>query len=1558
MIKLNTLFRTATLSAGVLFCAFSAADDTDIFFSQSVSDDQVRPNVMLMLDTSGSMSEPSGSGIHGESRLDAIRNATIDLVNTIENVNVGVGAFAGSGIGGAILYPSGDLDTDVCIDASCDTVFTKHKVNDPNDDAQQFPSGEVDRDRFLLDLGSSVPDEDLEVRRSHPDAAADDAEEKADGTLLLNNDSHKLFYSADGNRSHVGYRFIGVSVPPGAEIYQARLGFFTADTTNVGDVGVTIKIDATPDSPEFADAPGRKVSNRPTLPETVVWDNIQRHTDVGRETTSPDITDMVRARIAQPDWTAGHPMTFILEPLAGETIDANNMRSFTSATSENIPWLEISYSITPRVENQVAMRFDSVQIPRGATLKSAKLKMFAIRTNNIPGNLIVKAEAIGNSPPILGTDNNISSRTPTGAAVTWEPEAFVVREIYRVDIDPVINEVINRTDWCGGNALTLIVDGPGFRSIRSIEDGASRAPELEISYDPGSVDFNDTCLSSRASFSIASSGDDAQEDLPTGVVTRTDKSLATQSNSNRNLLGFRFNNLSIPKNASILSATLKLQSEGYSGAPINATIYGDRTADSAIFNSLVTRNLSTRGSTIATVDWSNIPQSESDIVSSPDVSKIIEEIVSMPGWASGNSLSLMIDPSSAAGQYLFGSHDSDASSPPQLQIEYQLDETDLQGTPVTLRTARDELIDVLNGLPTHGGTPLVDSLYEAGLYFRNDPVHFGTTRGEAQEDDIASRLSHERAYIGGSLFRPPGCSELDLNNVACIDEEILGNPVYRAPDAASCLSNNIVLLTDGDAAGNNSKELVQALPGIGKCSARTIEDEECGIELADWLNNTDQNPSLPGIQRTKVHTIGFSHSSSFLSDLAKSGDGQNHTVDDANALKDAFSQITREASDINTSFVAPSVSVSQLSSLSNSSEIYYAMFKPQVTARWDGNLKRYAIGTVNGDTAVVDALGQAAIDPATGAISETTQSYWSGQQDGEVVAEGGAAGELTLPRNVYTFKPGATGVGSLEDLHENNNYLSAAVLGLTDASYRTQLLRWARGVDINDMDDDGNVNEVRTQMGDPLHSAPYINHYATGNGTKSLIFVGTNEGYLHAIDAESGREEYAIVPPQLLPNLDVFYNNQSVEASDRPYGLDGDVVGWTEDANDNRIIDPGEKSYVVVGMRRGGHSYYAFDVSNPSNPTVAWTIHNTDPGFAELGETWSRPVQTRLKNYGVETDVLIFSGGYDDVNDLREERDDLSLTDTKGRAIFIVNAKTGALLRKFDQSDSNDMNYSIPSSPRVVDINLDGLADYLFVGDMGGQIWRLDFDNLSTDSLNATVTGGVIADFSGAANNANRRFFYEPDVSVLSGETGERYLNIAIGSGWRAQPLDQVVDDRMYVFRNSSVFGPPRNENGQISYTKIGESDLFDATLSDTSSDTSNNSETGFFIRLEGSGEKIVSTAFTINSNVLFSSYLPQENIAGSCQASVGSSNFYAIDALTAKAVLNLDGSDQSSDLSISDRKVKLRTPGIAAGPSVLITEQGEVMVVVGLEEPEGSNGLDIGNRFQRTFWAESFEDD
>jgi len=334
-----------------------------------------------------------------------------------------------------------------------------------------------------------------------------------------------------------------------------------------------------------------------------------------------------------------------------------------------------------------------------------------------------------------------------------------------------------------------------------------------------------------------------------------------------------------------------------------------------------------------------------------------------------------------------------------------------------------------------------------------------------------------------------------------------------------------------------------------------------------------------------------------------------------------------------------------------------------------------------------------------------------------------------------------------------------------------------------------------------------------------------------------------------------------------------------------------------------------------------------------------------------KTHVLIFSGGYDNINDIRDDRADTTLADSHGRAIFIVNAISGAYIDSFDSfnyADAGAMIYSIPSTPRVVDINFDNLADYLFVGDTGGQIWRLDFDNQPRQAASGiNITGGVIADLSDDGPKNNRRFFYEPDIAVLKDKYNKQYLNIAIGSGWRASPLNAVVEDRMYVIRDNAIYGPPRDDKGVVTYN--------DASTSDTSADTTTKSLKGYYIKMQEPGEKIVSTAFTINSNLLFTSYLPGEASSDACQAAVGASQFYAIDARNGKSILNLDGSISTTaadNLDLDDRSIKLKAPGIAPGPAVFIPHGANPVVVVGLEEPEGSQDLDIGKRYQRTFWA------
>src|SRR5690606_5860402 len=103
-----------------------------------------------------------------------------------------------------------------------------------------------------------------------------------------------------------------------------------------------------------------------------------------------------------------------------------------------------------------------------------------------------------------------------------------------------------------------------------------------------------------------------------------------------------------------------------------------------------------------------------------------------------------------------------------------------------------------------------------------------------------------------------------------------------------------------------------------------------------------------------------------------------------------------------------------------------------------------------------------------------------------------------------------------------------------------------------------------------------------------VVFVGTNDGYLHAIDGSSGRELWSFVPKELLDDMNrLFFNPRS---NFKHYGIDGSIVPVVFDRNNNGIIETSSPEndfvYLVFGLRRGGSSYYALDVSDKNNPVL------------------------------------------------------------------------------------------------------------------------------------------------------------------------------------------------------------------------------------------------------------------------------------------------------------------------------------------------------------------------------------
>ena len=1452
------------------------------------------------------------------------------------------------------------------------------------------------------------------------------------------NQVSNLFYAGVANQPRkLAFLFDNADIPANAVIKTARLTLHSAGvaeiappdsdwTADAGAVLTTEPDDATtpgstlpdpsPDEPADADTfdinINAELTNSPAPYSTGLFGPVAEHGTAARPLTSlfqqwpdvdntsntvllsPDITPVIQEVTSSSGWDVGDGFSIVLTAPPGHNNKAENFRRILTSTDNDKPVLTITWedpdanSANKVATQTAALRFPNVHVPPNATITSAHLVFRSHKAGDTETIVDISGEDIGNSLGITTTNNDIGQRDRTTAREPWDmaPWPTLGEPFSSPDISRVITEITQRSDWCGGNALTLFLKGDGvstgLREAVAYESNPIQAPSLHIVYEPDSVTNESYCSNSSVVVSLVDGADDAVENTSTKAVTLTGPSLSTEAvNGDQQSIGFRFRGVNVPPNAIVVSAALELTASNEITDTQNIVISVEDTDHAATYQasngSISNRNYG------QSATWSSgaVVAGESSFTS--DLTNLVKQVVDRPGWISGNAMAFRLEGTAARA---YNSIDNSEASGARLIVYYQSTRSEA-GT-----RHRDNLKREVDSLVAQGGTPIVDAYYEAAQYFRGGKVGYGLKRGRQSSVDRFNRVSHPSSYTDGTVDRSNSCTDANLNDYSCRFETIkpLGgiDPRYITPISGQCQQNHIVLLSDGKAQSISSQNDVQTLMGA-PCTlsgtGSTNDKEMCGREIAKWMFDNDHNATMDEKQNVITHTIGFNiDDPQFLKDMAAAGEGKFYPANSASELLDAFKNIFINVSKTDTSFVAPTTTVSQANRMRNREDVYYSLFKPEGTARWAGNLKKYKIrGEAGQNAVIIDSKDEVAIDPDSGEFKPSSRSFWSSSNDGSSVLLGGAAekiernGVSNLGRDVYTY----TGVNT--NLTDASNHLLPSNPDLdpswfelptalaADPHYYTDLVNWLRGQDINDIDGDNDTTESRGEMGDPLHSQPLLLNYADGS---SIVYVATNEGFLHAVDHVNGWEKFAFMPKELLKNATRFYENAPTR--NKPYGLDGGMSVWIDDTNYNGIIDPGEKAYVYVAMRRGGNSYYALDVSNYNSPKYLWSIQGgtttldddpatADGDFEELSDTWSLPVKSQVRDGDIVRDVLIFGGGYDPNQDpsstLSTNTNTASVADAQvrtidgvGRAIFIVDAETGEELWQTDGIDYAEMLYSIPSNIRVIDINLDGLADQLYVGDMGGQIWRVDIDNdtSNSNSLSNRIDGGVIADLAADDAPNARRFYYAPDVSILNTD-GYQQLAISIGSGWRAHPLDTNIEDRFYSLRYQHVYSKPINSFGVLDYdsVKIDESNLSDIT-ENTVGTPVENGKRGWYLRLTEDGEKVLGSSLTADGNILFTSYLPGDS-SGLCAAAVGAGAVYAVNAYNGDPVLNLDELG-GSVLTLSDRMRKLSHAGIPPEADIVFPSAGKATALVGTETVEE---FEFGADRRKTFWQEALDD-
>ena len=246
-------------------------------------------------------------------------------------------------------------------------------------------------------------------------------------------------------------------------------------------------------------------------------------------------------------------------------------------------------------------------------------------------------------------------------------------------------------------------------STRTPTTGPSATPTLTASRTSTPATVTSVVITSQ----VISSSDDAEETVSSRSMDLTSSDLELGADGGVNQwVGMRFNNISIPRGASILNAYVEFEVDETGSDSTSVTIQG-QAADNAPAFTTSTGNISSRARTTAQVAWNNIPPWTTISAKSqtPNISSIIQEIVNRPAWASGNSIAIIIN---GTGRRTAESYNGEIPAAPKLVIQYATSATSTPGstatrtfTPTVTRTSTVTRTPTLGPTATRTFTPTV-----------------------------------------------------------------------------------------------------------------------------------------------------------------------------------------------------------------------------------------------------------------------------------------------------------------------------------------------------------------------------------------------------------------------------------------------------------------------------------------------------------------------------------------------------------------------------------------------------------------------------------------------------------------------------------------------------------------------------------------------------------------------------------------------------------------------------------------------------------------------------------
>ena len=476
-------------------------------------------------------------------------------------------------------------------------------------------------------------------------------------------------------------------------------------------------------------------------------------------------------------------------------------------------------------------------------------------------------------------------------------------------------------------------------------------------------------------------------------------------------------------------------------------------------------------------------------------------------------------------------------------------------------------------------------------------------------------------------------------------------------------------------------------------------------------------------------------------------------------------------------------------------------------------------------------------------------------------------------------------------------------------------------------------------LGDIVHSSPVF--------IDDMVYVGANDGMLHAFRASDGIELFAYVP-----NL-VFDHLSELADPDYEHRFYVDLTPTVKKGEE--LLSPsGFQTILVGGLGKGGKGVFALDISNPNSMMVSkvlWEFPKETADQADkddMGYSFSKPVVVR--SYDSDHPwIVIFGNGYDSVNG--------------DSVLFIVDAASGELIRKIATQTGPDNGLS---SPIAVDVDFDDIVDFIYAGDLRGNLWKFDLTRDKDSDWEVAYKSGTkgVSLFTAFDRDGNRQpITSKPDVMFHPEQHGlivcfgtGKFFGISDFSDLQVQTIYGIWDygDRAFVpgigwseddnkeylgaFRDPSATTLLSNQPANVKLLKQVATEVKDGSGADevtlrvltaerpkwiTKADSDDNqlpdptdlvpSDAGWYLDLDVyAGERVVSDVILRDGIAIVIGFIPSQDHCGSG----GESIFMELNAFTGGQLAGVqfdihdDGSVGEDDyVEVDDNGTKIKVP-------------------------------------------------